>query len=212
MKLLWILFAAVPIISFAQELPKELSVNGISYRNVEFQKRDPARVTFSHADGITTVKIEELPAAIQKQFPVNQTEAARFLNEQSEKDREIFFAAQEGTGSSAGDEILSKVFRYSPDKGKELICEFVSSDGKDGAVLQLRGVRDGSTYIESPNDPKLEMLYVYGDFSQYVPGDRLKFWAWRAGVKTKHYLFSSPTYRAFATSPELALQVSDKEK
>jgi len=73
----------------AQTLPNKLTVKDVEYIGVFYKGRDEVRVKFSHDSGLANVLITDLPAEIQKDFPVDSVKAANQLQEDARKQNEI---------------------------------------------------------------------------------------------------------------------------
>lgn len=65
-----VVWAAGPI-----TLPRTLSVEGITYRDVVYVKHDDSRVTFTHANGMASVEIRELPEWLRKELDYDPKKA-----------------------------------------------------------------------------------------------------------------------------------------
>jgi len=73
----------------AQTLPKTLTVKGEEYTGVFYKERDETHVKFKHDSGLASVLIADLPADIQKDFPVASAKAAEQPQEEAKKLNEL---------------------------------------------------------------------------------------------------------------------------
>lgn len=213
--LLALIFSTLPIALIAQELPSELSIKGAEYHDVKFVRRDEARVTFTHAGGIAAVKIKDLPEDVRAGIPYDPQKAEAILSAQRARNKAIYEA--ENAEWKKREAITSANFAETQaikEKAKERldvsfkIRQIVSGEG---VLVTLLRVGENSI-SESESVSELEPVFIYGDFSKYVDGDKLSMPVWRAGKKEySTVLFATKTVRAFAESPELALQISTRE-
>lgn len=64
------LWAAGPI-----TLPRTLTIDGITYKDIVYVKHDDSRVTFTHASGMASVEIRELPEWLRKELDYDPKKA-----------------------------------------------------------------------------------------------------------------------------------------
>ena len=74
--LLICLFAAT--LGFAEETNLTITVDGVTYRNVRFERVTPASVTIFYTTGVATIPLEKLPPELQKKFGYDPQQAAQW--------------------------------------------------------------------------------------------------------------------------------------
>jgi hypothetical protein len=73
----------------AQTLPKTLTVKNEEYTGVIYKERDETHVKFRHDSGLASVLIADLPADIQKDFPVDSAKTADHLQKDLKQNNEL---------------------------------------------------------------------------------------------------------------------------
>ena len=74
----------VATVAFGQETNLSLTVDGVTYQNVRFQRVTPLAVTIFHSTGVATIPMEKLPAETQKQLGYSPEQAQHWKAAQQE--------------------------------------------------------------------------------------------------------------------------------
>jgi len=92
----------------AQTLPKTLTVKGEEYTGVFYKGRDEARVKFSHDAGLASVLIADLPAEIQKDFPVDSAKAGNQPEDDAKKQNDTTRTQPNGASNATSPSTSNK--------------------------------------------------------------------------------------------------------
>lgn len=67
------------------QLPDKITVDGVTYEKVRWQKPTPASVEIFHKSGVATIPLEKLPKELQERFGYDAQKAAAYRKAQAEQ-------------------------------------------------------------------------------------------------------------------------------
>ena len=124
------LFAAT--LGFAEETNLTITVDGVTYRNVRFERATPASVTIFYTTGVATIPLEKLPPEFQKRFGYDPQQAAQWQAAQQKAAPDVAEAQRKAAAAAESKLTVG----YDPQRASELQTAQQKAAAEAGAALR----------------------------------------------------------------------------
>ena len=168
-----LLFVSAVTASLADEtntLPSTITVDGITYSNVQWRTVTPATVSIFHQTGVASIPLEKLPPELQQRFGYDPQKAADYAAKDANTQAIYRQQAAQAAAKAAATQVaptpsvqdpaaaknaessstsvrairFTRVFNLRQ-RGEGLYCANITSDG--GTTLYVEFDQDGYTYM-----------------------------------------------------------------